>query len=85
MPLTRRSFLHQAGALTAGTALLPSALQAAFSPSATVKNPGIQLYSLRDDMEKDAKGTLKAVAAIGYKEIESYPGSKGLLWGMKPA
>lgn len=85
MPLTRRSFLHQAGALTAGTALLPSALQAAFSPSATVKNPGIQLYSLRDDMEKDAKGTLKAVAAIGYKEIESYPGSKGFLWGMKPA
>lgn len=85
MSLTRRSFLHQAGALTAGTTLLPSALQAAFSPFATVKNPGIQLYSLRDDMEKDAKGTLKAVAAIGYKEIESYPGSKGFLWGMKPA
>lgn len=90
MSLSRRSFLHQAGALTTGTALLPSALQAAFSPAATlpsttVKNPGIQLYSLRDDMEKDAKGTLKNVAAMGYKEIESYPGSKGFLWGMKPA
>ena len=36
-------------------------------------------------MEKDAKETLKNVAAIGYKEIESYPGSKGFLWGMKPA
>ena len=85
MSLTRRSFLHQDGALTTGAALLPSTLQAAFSPSATVKNPGIQLYSLRDDMEKDAKETLKNVAAIGYKEIESYPGSKGFLWGMKPA
>ena len=85
MTLTRRSFLHQSGALTTGAALLPSALQAAFSPSATVKSPGIQLYSLRDDMEKDARGTLKQVAAMGYKEIESYPGSKGFLWEMKPA
>ena len=68
--------------LSAGATLLPSALQAA---SVTVTKPGIQLYSLRDDMEKDAKGTLKKVAAMGYKEIESYPGKNGFLWGMTPA
>lgn len=66
-------------------AALQATSTAKSKPSATVKSPGIQLYSLRDDMEKDARGTLKQVAAMGYKEIESYPGSKGFLWGMKPA
>jgi len=31
---------------------------------------GIQLYSLRDDMKKDPLGTLKLLAAIGYKFVE---------------
>ncbi|AQG80425.1 sugar phosphate isomerase/epimerase family protein [Spirosoma montaniterrae] len=81
MTFTRRSFLQQTAATVAGVALFPSALQAA----ATVTRPGLQLYSLRDDMEKDARATLAQVAAMGYKEIESYPGSKGFLWGMTPA
>lgn len=83
MPLSRRSFLRHTGAAIAGAALLPAAAQAA--PSTTVAKPGLQLYSLRDDMEKDARATLRTVAQMGYKEIESYPGSKGFLWGMKPA
>ena len=83
MTLTRRTFLQQAGMLATTASLLPSALRAA--TSVTVSRPGLQLYSLRDDMEKDAKTTLKKVAAMGYKEIESYPGSKGFLWGMTPA
>lgn len=79
--MNRRTFLTQASALTAGVSLL-NALPAR---AATVTRPGLQLYSLRDDMEKDAAGTLRQVAAMGYREIESYPGSKGFLWGMKPA
>ena len=31
---------------------------------------GIQLYSLRDDLEKDFKGTLKAVKEMGYDGVE---------------
>lgn len=31
---------------------------------------GLQLYSVRDAMEKDVKGTLKRVAEIGYKQVE---------------
>lgn len=31
---------------------------------------GIQLYSLRDDMEKDMEGTLKKVAEMGYDCVE---------------
>jgi len=31
---------------------------------------GVQLYSVRDLMEKDSEGTLAKVAAIGYREVE---------------
>lgn len=33
-------------------------------------HPGIQLYTLRDLMAKDAAGTLTALATMGYKEVE---------------
>ncbi len=33
---------------------------------------GVQLYTVRDQMKTDAAGTLKAIAAIGYKEIELF-------------
>jgi sugar phosphate isomerase/epimerase len=41
---------------------------------------GLQLYTVRDQLEKDVPGTLKEVAAIGYKEVEIYD-----LYGMSPA
>ncbi len=31
---------------------------------------GLQLYTVRDHMEKDLEGTLKRVAEIGYREVE---------------
>ena len=45
---------------------------------------GLQLYSVKDVIEKDLKGTLQQLAAIGYKEVESYPGQKGHYYGMAP-
>lgn len=47
-----------------------------------LKEFGIQLYTLRDDMPKDPKGVLKQVASFGYKQVEGYEGNKGLFWGM---
>jgi sugar phosphate isomerase/epimerase len=41
---------------------------------------GIQLYSLGEDVQKDFAGTLKQVAAIGYRDLE-LPG----LMGKEPA
>ena len=35
-----------------------------------IERVGMQLYTVRDDMEKDFDGTLAKVAAIGYKEVE---------------
>ncbi len=48
------------------------------SPSSPpfASHPGLQLYTLREHFEKDQVGTLKKIAAIGYKELELYnPGS----------
>jgi len=33
--------------------------------------PGLQLYTVMDELSKDFDGTLRKVAAIGYKEVEA--------------
>jgi sugar phosphate isomerase/epimerase len=59
--IDRRVFLGTvgAGALAARTAWAKS-----------IKKVGMQLYTVRTDLEKDFDGTLGKVAAIGYKEVE---------------
>lgn len=47
-----------------------------------IKEFGLQLYTLRDELPKDPKDILKQVVAMGYKQIESYEGKKGMFWGM---
>src|SRR5579884_1479442 len=43
------------------------------------KPVGLQLYTLRDQLEKDVAGTIEQVAKIGYKEVEIYS-----LYGKSP-
>ncbi|WP_373516533.1 sugar phosphate isomerase/epimerase family protein [Pricia sp.] len=77
---TRRTFLRQSGALSIGTMLLPTL---SFAVNSDQKF-GVQLYSFRDAMAKDAKGTLRKIADIGFKEIESARSDKGLYYGLSP-
>jgi len=51
---------------------------------AKVNNVGIQLYTVRNEMLADAAGTLKQLAQIGYKELESARSQKGLYYGLEP-
>jgi sugar phosphate isomerase/epimerase len=76
---TRRDFLKTSGCLAAGALLAPYGAQAA-----KVKNVGIQLYTVRKEMLADATGTLKQLARIGYKELESARSDKGNFYGLKP-
>src|SRR5436305_6279428 len=39
-------------------------------PTGLADRIGVQLYSVRDRMEKDFTGTLEGVAKIGFKEVE---------------
>ncbi len=66
--LTRRNFLQSATVAAAGGALL-TLPETSFAKQ-KIKAPGIQLYTVRAEMAKDFEGTLKAVAALGYKEFE---------------
>lgn len=85
--MNRRHFVRSA-ALSA-LALTPAgSLLAALAPdNAYRKNIGIQLYTLRNALAKDPAGTLKAVAAAGYKQVEPYgfPNCQPLLEGAKDA
>jgi sugar phosphate isomerase/epimerase len=77
--LSRKEFLQLGGLALAG-ALLPNAT--AFA--APARKTGVQLYTLREQLPKDLEGTLKKVAAIGYKEVELFGYSDGKFFG-KPA
>src|SRR2546422_11501227 len=60
--LLRRSFL-------AFSATLPWAFSARAAKSIPV---GLELYSVRDELKKDAEGTVRAVAQMGYQGVEFY-------------
>lgn len=82
--LKRRNFLKQTGAAALGGLLLPNKSMAAFFNKPAVHPLGVQLFTFFNVIDSDVAGTLKKVAAIGYKEIESAFSKKGGYYGMKP-
>ena len=60
--MTRRTFL-------ALSATLPWALRASASASIPV---GLELYSVRNELQRDAQATVRAVAKMGYQGVEFY-------------
>jgi sugar phosphate isomerase/epimerase len=75
---TRREFIKASGGMALGAILLPH-----FAKAEKIKKVGIQLYSVRKEMLADAVGTLKALAKIGYKELESARSEKGNYYGLE--
>jgi sugar phosphate isomerase/epimerase len=69
--MKRRQFLGTSAALT--FALTQSrSLLAIDKDNRYRADIGIQLYTLRNQISEDVKGTIKAVAAAGYKQVEPY-------------
>ena len=64
--LSRRSFLVSAGMGIAAGAMMS---RAAFAGGGKVPL-GIQLWTVKDEAEKDLEGTLRKVYAAGFREIE---------------
>lgn len=65
--MQRRRFLQSLGASLAGAVLAPRLRQR------RLRRVGLELYSVRNAMKHDPDGTLAAVRAIGYDDVE-------LLW-----
>jgi len=79
--INRRSFIKNTGLLAVSIPLLKNELFAA--PFARkLPATGIQLYMIKEDMERDPAGTLAKIGKMGYTQIESYGGNKGVFWGM---
>src|SRR6267154_3261757 len=81
--LGRRDFLRNSGKLALAGLLLPETSNAFFNGT-SIHPMGLQLYTLFNVIDDDVPGTLKKIAAIGYKEIESAFSKKGGYYGMKP-
>jgi sugar phosphate isomerase/epimerase len=72
--ITRREFLATVGALTGVASVAASRSGGALPPtpaaSRRLNRIGIELYTVRGLMRADMPGTLAAIAAIGYREVE---------------
>ena len=80
--MKRKEFLKLSGGLALAGLASKSGFASLAGETAKLKNFGIQLWSVRDDLAKDPKEVLKQLASYGYKQIESFEGSKGIFWGM---
>lgn len=68
---TRRTFLATLGAAALGIASRSAeAAETLLAQHRKLKKVGLQLYTVRDMMKADLPGTLRKVAAVGYKEVE---------------
>jgi sugar phosphate isomerase/epimerase len=79
--MDRRKFIQTTAIATAGMLTLPSI----FAEAKGKKAIGLQLYTLRDVIMNDVKGTLDKVASWGYTEVETYGYGDGKLFGMPVA
>jgi sugar phosphate isomerase/epimerase len=68
--MNRRHFLRSSAFFS--TALSTGWLRALEAGDEYRQNIGLQLYTLRNEIAKDVKGTLKAVVDAGYKQGEMY-------------
>jgi len=50
----------------------------------TEKKIGLQLYSVRDTINKDFKGTIAALAEMGFKDVEAAGYINGKFYGLTP-
>ena len=79
--MQRRKFIIQTSTVSAGVLLAPSCT----FTSTIVNNIGVQLYSFREELAKDPIETLKKIAELGFKKIETATSAKGHYYGMKPS
>src|SRR5437762_12929016 len=69
----RRDFVKTLGTVALGSAWRPRAPSPESRVPRSLNRIGLELYSVRDAMHKDPDGTLAAVRAMGYTDVE-------LLW-----
>ena len=82
MKTSRRTFLKSGALVALGAAVLPRSV---FASDAQKEIVGLQLYSVRDDMQRDPKGSLKKLADMGYKVVEHAGYDNRKFYGFEPS
>jgi sugar phosphate isomerase/epimerase len=70
----RKEFLRVGAMGVVGSSFIPSSLLSGFGETGLPAEPAriaVQLYSVRKELEKDISGTLKRIADIGFKAVET--------------
>ena len=80
--MRRRTFLKTTSAGILAGMLMP---RQAFAYMPVNKNIGLQLYSLRNEIQEDLEGSLEKISNIGYVKLEAAAYSEGKFYGMEPA
>ena len=68
-PIGRRDFLSAVSA-GIGAIALPGIAESRVANAVAPQPIGLQLYTVRDLMDRDVEYTLRQVAGIGYREVE---------------
>jgi len=78
--MNRRKFLATSGTISAAALLPLSCISTSDKPKFKL---GYQLYSIRDEMAKDAVATLRKLKEMGYQDFEAYgfDAEKGQFYG----
>ena len=78
---SRRTFITNSAFALAGSSIIS---RIPFANTKDNELVGIQLYSVREDMGKDPLGTLKQLAAMGYKNVEHANYTNRKFYGYPP-
>ena len=81
--MKRKQFIQTSGAALLGTLLLRNKTDL-FATLPKEQAMGLQLFTFFNIIDEDVEGTLKKIAGVGYKKIESAFSKKGGYYGMKP-
>ena len=85
--MNRRNFLFSSAGISLASSLPLRSLLALEKNNVYREQIGLQLYTLRNQLKSDLKGTIKAVAEAGYKQVEPYgfPGKQDVIAAAKDA
>lgn len=76
--MNRRDFVQTSAMAALGAAILP------FPSAPDNRHIGVQLFSVREDIESNLEGTLKEIAKIGYNEVETFGYNNGQFFDITP-
>lgn len=85
--VSRRKFIKQSGLAVASAMVSSQVLAACGNKRPQEAEIGLQLYTMRDELAKDAKQTIMKIANIGYGHVETFydygtEKASGKYWGL---